>query len=76
MAESVKVGGRFGRSFGWVTLEEVLMPKMGSGDYSKGVQLSTLNELSDELLGGLSGRIFIKLCRETNLDSSSGGGGG
>ena len=45
----------------------------GGGDYSKGLQLSPLNELSGELLCGFSGWVVAELLRETNFGSSSGG---
>ena len=35
------------------------MPKMGSGDYLRSVQLSTLIQLSRELSGGYSGRVVV-----------------
>ena len=34
----------------------------GGGDYPKGVQLSPLNELSNELSGGFSGRVVVEIC--------------
>ena len=50
--------GRFGESFDEVRWRRV---KMGGGDYPKGVQSSPLNELSDELSGGLIGRVVAEL---------------
>ncbi len=37
------------------------MSKKGGGDYLKGVQLSTLNELSDELSCGLMWRVQAEI---------------
>ena len=35
--------------------------KNGSGDFPKGVQLSTLIQLSRELSGGFSGRVVVEI---------------
>ena len=40
---------------------ELLMPKMENGDYPKGVQLSPLNELSDELSCGLMWIVVVEI---------------
>ena len=50
------------------------MSKRGGGDYPKGVQLSPLNELSDELSYGSNGKVVAEIyLGGGNVDSSAGG---
>jgi hypothetical protein len=53
--------GWFGGSFDEVRWKIVVDDVKGGGGYLKGVQLSPLNELSDELSCGLMWRVVVEI---------------
>ena len=69
--------GRYGGKYDWgvglgddlgeVRWKIVVDDVKGGGYYPKGVQLSPLNELSDELSCGLIGRVVVEICGDRRI---------
>ena len=56
-----------GDDLGEVRWKIVVDDVKGGGYYPKGVQLSPLNELSDELSCGLIGRVVVEICGDRRI---------
>ena len=61
MTESISCCGKDYRSFDEVRWKIGVDDVKGGGYYPKGVRLSPLNELSDELSCGFSGRVVVEI---------------